>query len=88
MKEKHLADKIQIEKLTDKCKSLELFMAKNAETQQNEAQMIEERIDKRVLKLVEQERALMKQQKRVILDKQRLQEQKIVSLKAQLKEAK
>lgn len=88
MKEKQLADKIQIEKLTDKCKSLELFMAKNAETQQNEAQMIEERIDKRVMKLVEQERALMKQQKRVILDKQKLQEQKIVSLKAQLKEAK
>lgn len=74
MKEKSLADKIQIEKLADKCKSLELFMAKNAETQQNEAQMIEERIDKRVMKLVEQERALMKQQKRVILDKQRLQE--------------
>ena len=53
MKEKSLADKIQIEKLSDKCKSLELFMAKNAETQQNEAQMIEERIDKRVMKLVE-----------------------------------
>lgn len=33
MKEKSLGDKMQIDKLTDKAKSLELFLAKNAETQ-------------------------------------------------------
>ena len=45
-------------------------------------------IDKRVKKIIEQERDLMKEQKRVILSKQKLQDQKMQSLKAQLKEAK
>jgi hypothetical protein len=43
-------------------------------TEQNqalEAKEMEERIDKRVKKILDQERDLMKQQKRIILEKQK-----------------
>ena len=62
-----------------------------ANTEQNaamEAKEMEDRIDKRVKKILDQERDLMKQQKRIILEKQKNQEHKINSLKQQLKEAK
>jgi hypothetical protein len=42
---------------------------------------MEERIDKRVKKILDQERDLMKQQKRIILEKQKNQETKINQLK-------
>lgn len=49
---------------------------------------MEDRIDKRVKRILEQERELMKQQKKIILEKQKNQEHKINFLKQQLKEAK
>ena len=64
-----MQDKISIENLTDKCNSLKVTSANSAESAANQAAQTEEMIDKRVKKIIEQERDLMKQQKRIILDK-------------------
>ena len=52
------------------------------------AKDFEERIEKRVQNELDRERTLMKQQKRVILEKQKIQDSKIQQLKQQNKEAK
>lgn len=63
-------------------------MQSNEQNQAVEAREMEDRIDKRVKRILDQERDLMKQQKKIILEKQKNQEHKINFLKAQLKEAK
>ena len=69
-----MSDKMTIENLNDKCRSLTAVAESNEETAATQAAKTEEMIDKRVKKIIEQERDLMKEQKRVILSKQKLQD--------------
>lgn len=64
-----MSDKMTIENLNDKCRSLTAVAESNEETAATQAAKTEEMIDKRVKKIIEQERDLMKEQKRVILSK-------------------
>ena len=86
--QKHMQDKLKIEQQQEKIKNYETLMQNNEQNQAIEAREMEDRIDKRVKRILEQERELMKQQKKIILEKQKNQEHKINFLKQQLKEAK
>lgn len=69
MNGKQLQDRHIIENLNDKCRSLTIVAESNEETAAAQAARTEDMIDTRVKKIIEQERDLMKEQKRVILSK-------------------
>lgn len=83
-----MANKLDMDRLNEKLASLEEFMKKNEQSKETQAKDFEEMVEKRVHNECEREKSLMKQQKRVILEKQKMQETKITQLKTQLKEAK
>ena len=76
--QKHMHDKLKIEGLSEQCKMLQQMLSdKEANQEVNAGQLMEERIQTRVEKMIQQERDIMKHQKRIILEKQKEQENKI-----------
>ena len=86
--QKHLQDKAKLEQQAEKIQSYELSIVANKETEAIQAKEMEDRIDKRVKKILDQERDLMNQQKRINVEKLKNQEMKMNTLKQQLKDAK
>lgn len=86
--QKHLQDKAKLEQQAEKIQSYEVSIVANKETEAIQAKEVEDRIEKRVKKILDQERDLMNQQKRINTEKLKNQDMKINTLKQQLKEAK
>jgi len=83
-----MQDKAKIEQQAEKIQSYELSIVANKESETIQAKEMEDRIDKRVKKILDQERDLMNQQKRINQEKLKNQDMKINTLKQQLKDAK
>lgn len=71
LKKKHIEDKFRIEQMFDKNKSLEDVLGRAEETKQDEVKQMERRIEERVNKIIHQKQEIMKQEKKMILEKYR-----------------
>lgn len=87
LKKKHVEDKFRIEQMYDKNKSLEEVLNRTEETKQDEVKQMETRIENRVQKIIAQKQEIMKQEKKLILEKYRQYEKKIKDQRQQLRDA-
>jgi hypothetical protein len=82
-----MEDKFRIDQLYEKNKSLEEILQKSEANKVDDVTAMETRIETRVQKIIQQKQDIMKQEKKLILQKYSQYEKKIKDQRQQLKEA-